>query len=139
MINPQWRELPMSRTSVHGPKGIRAIQVRLYCDKVYHRSGKNLFWSIKNSKEVWNKLKSRRFRASSLSTYNFSMPCTSLSHNPIKDKLNDVTERTFRREGSLYLACNGRNACFFIFSLPKSIEIIPYGHVSKYVKLSFFI
>ena len=29
-----------------------------YCEKVYERSGKNLFWSIKNSCEVLNKLKS---------------------------------------------------------------------------------
>ena len=39
-----------------------------YFEKVYERSGKNLFWSIKNSGEVLNKLKSRGFRATSLST-----------------------------------------------------------------------
>ena len=33
-----------------------------YCEKVYERLGKNLFWSIKNSGEVLNKLKSRGFR-----------------------------------------------------------------------------
>ena len=32
-----------------------------YCEKVYERFGKNLFWSIKNSCEVINKLKSRSF------------------------------------------------------------------------------
>ena len=46
-----------------------------YCEKVYERSGKNLFWSIKNSGEVLNKLKSRGFRATSLSTYDFSTLC----------------------------------------------------------------
>ena len=30
MINPQWLELPMSRTNSHGPKDVRAIEVRLY-------------------------------------------------------------------------------------------------------------
>ena len=30
-----------------------------YCEKVYERSGKNLFWSFKTSDEVLNKLKSR--------------------------------------------------------------------------------
>ena len=35
-----------------------------YCEQVYNRSGKNLFWSIKNSCEVLNKLKSGGFRAS---------------------------------------------------------------------------
>ena len=56
-----------------------------YCEKVYERSGKNLFWSIKNSGEVLNKLKSRGFRATSLST--FSTLYTTLLHNLIKEKL----------------------------------------------------
>ena len=83
-----------------------------YCEKVYERSGKNLFWSIKNSCEVSNKLKSRGFRASSLSTYDFSTLYTTLPHNLIKDKLVDLIGRTFQREGSLYIACNDKNAFF---------------------------
>ena len=35
-----------------------------YCTTVYERNGKNLFWSIKNSGEILNKLKSRGFLAS---------------------------------------------------------------------------
>ena len=57
-------------------------------------------------------LKSRGFRASSLSTYDFSNLYTTLSHNLIKDKLVDLIESTFQREGSLYIACNDRNAFF---------------------------
>ena len=30
MMNPHWLELPLSRTNFHGPKGVRAIEVRLY-------------------------------------------------------------------------------------------------------------
>ena len=30
MINPHWLRLPLSRTNFHGPKGVRAIEVRLY-------------------------------------------------------------------------------------------------------------
>ena len=30
MINTQWLELPMSWTIFHGPKDVRAIEVRLY-------------------------------------------------------------------------------------------------------------
>ena len=80
------------------------------CKKVYERSGKNLFWSIKNSCEVLNKLKSRGFLASSLSRYDFSTLYTILPHNLSKDKLVDLIERTFQREGSIYIACNDRNA-----------------------------
>ena len=39
-----------------------------YCTAIYERNGKNLFWSIKNSGEMLNKLKSRGFLASGLST-----------------------------------------------------------------------
>ena len=85
---------------------------------VYERSGKNLFWSIKNSGEILDKLKARDFNATSLSTYDFSTLYTTLPHNLIKDKLIDLIERTFQREGSPYLACNDRNA-FFTSEKPK--------------------
>ena len=83
-----------------------------YCEKVYERSGKNLFWSIKNSGEVLNKQKSRGFRATSLSTYDFSTLYTTLPHNLIKEKLINLIEWTFKREGSPYIACNERQAFF---------------------------
>ena len=83
-----------------------------YCTTVYERNGKKLFWSIKNSGEILNKLKSRGFLASSLSTYDFSTHYTTLSHNLIKEKLTELIEQIFNREGSLYLACNDKNAFF---------------------------
>ena len=86
--------------------------VIIYCEKVYERSGKNLFWSIKHSCEVINKLKSRGFRASRLSTYDFTTLYTTLPHNIIKDKIVDLTERIFQREGTLYIACIDRHALF---------------------------
>ena len=43
-----------------------------YSEKIYERSGKNLFWLVnENSCEVLHKLQSRGVRASSLSTYDF--------------------------------------------------------------------
>ena len=86
--------------------------VIIYCEKVYERSGKNLFWSIKNSGEVLNKLKSRGFRAPSLSTYDFSTLYTTLPHHLIKVKSINLIEWTFKREGSPYIACNERQAFF---------------------------
>ena len=68
--------------------------------------------SIKNPCEVINKLKSRGFRAASLSTYVFFTLYTTLPHNLIKDKLMDLIERIFQREGSLHIACNDRHAFF---------------------------
>ena len=43
-----------------------------YCEKGYEWSGKTLFWSIKKSGEILDKLKARDFNATSLSTHNFS-------------------------------------------------------------------
>ena len=75
-----------------------------------------MLWSIKNSGEVLSKLKSRGFRATSLSTYDFSTLYTTLPHNLIKEKLDDLIERVFKKfyinEGTLYLACNDRKAFF---------------------------
>ena len=89
-----------------------------YCKKVYGRSGKNIFCSIRNSGEILDKLKARDFNATNLSTYDFSTLYTTLPHDLIKDKLIDLIERTFQREGSPYLACNDRNA----FSIQKNLK-----------------
>ena len=65
-----------------------------------------------------DKLKARDFSATSLSTYDFSTLYSTLPHNLIKDKLIDLIERTFRREGCPYLACNDKKA-FFTSEKPK--------------------
>ena len=100
-----------------------------YCEKIYERSGKNLFWSIKKSGEILDKLKARDFNATSLSTYDFSTLYTTLPHNLIKNKLTDLIERTYQNEGSPYLACSDRNA----FLLQKNPKNIMHGRVKMYV------
>ena len=74
-----------------------------YCEKVYERSGNNLFWSIKNSGEILDKLKTRDFNATSLSTYDFSTLYTTLPHNLIEDKLIDLIEEPSREKALLTL------------------------------------
>ena len=87
----------------------------MYCEKVYERSVKNLLWTIKNSGEILNKLKAR----SSMRPICLLMLYTTLPHNLIKDKLIDLIERIFQREGSPYMACNDINA-FFTSEKPKT-------------------
>ena len=94
-----------------------------YCERDYERSGKNLFWSIKNSGEILDKLKARDFNATSLSTYDFSTLYTTLPHNLIKDKepsrekalltLHIVTEMHFLLQKNLkkYHAWSCQNVC----------------------------
>ena len=55
---------------------------------------------------------SKGFRATSLSAYDFSKLYTTLPHNLIKEKLINLIEWTFKREGSPYIACNERQAFF---------------------------
>ena len=62
-------------------------------------------------------------------TCDFSTLYTFLFYDLIKDKLIDLIERTFNREGSPYLACNGRNA----FLLQKNLKNIMHGLVKMYV------
>ena len=45
MINPQWLELPMSRTNLHGPKDVRVIEVFLcmkYASSVHAKKSPKL-------------------------------------------------------------------------------------------------
>ena len=58
--------------------------------KVYERSGKNLFWSVKiQVKYLIDKLKAKDSNATKFSKYEFSTLYTTLPHNLIKDKLID--------------------------------------------------
>ena len=102
-------ELPKLLTSCLTAVKNRVIRC---CEKVYERSGKNLFWSVKNSGEVLNKLRSRGFRATSLSTYDFCSLYTTLPHNLFEEKYINLIEWTFKREGSPYIAYNERQAFF---------------------------
>ena len=74
-----------------------------YCEKVYERSGKKLFWSIKNSGEILDKLKARDFNATSLSTYDFSTLYTALPHNLIKINLLILLKEPSREKALLTL------------------------------------
>ena len=64
---------------------------------------KKIFWTIKNSGGILNKLKYRGFLASGLSTYDFSTLYTTLPHNLIKEKLTELIEQIFNREGHFIL------------------------------------
>ena len=68
-------------------------------------------------------MKSRGFLASGLSTYDFSTLYTTLPHNLINEKLTELIEQTFNREGSLYLACNDKKSPFFTSEQPKRYKL----------------
>ena len=103
--------------------GNEKYQETMYCQEDIECSG-----------VILDKLKARDFNATNLSTYDFSTLYTTLPHNLIKDKLIDLIERTFNREGSPYLACNDRNTFF----LRKTLKITcMHGLVKMYVMRLF--
>ena len=114
---------------------LTAIKAKVikYCETVYERSGKNMFWPIKNSGEVLSKLKDIGYQATSLSTYDFSTLYTTLPHNLIKKKLLDLIERSgpsIKRKVSYTLLVMIRMR----FSLLQTIiKDITFGLVRMYV------
>ena len=81
-----------------------------YCEKVYERSGKDLFWSIKHSGEVLNKVE--RISCDQFVNLRFFHTLYHFAHNLIKEKLINLIEWTFKRECSPDIACNERQAFF---------------------------
>ena len=90
-----------------------------------------MFGSIEKSGEVLSKQKSRGFRATSLSTYDFSALYTTLPHYLIKEIILDLIERTFKKkfkkEGTFYLACNDK--AFFTSTDHRGDQLWPCQNV----------
>ena len=103
-----------------------------YCETVFESNGKNLFWSIKHSGEILNKLKSKGFLESIVSTNGFSTLHTTFAHNIIKEKLTELIKQTLNREGSLhfFIWLVMRNV---LFSLLNNSKYLNCGHVRKFV------
>ena len=112
---------------------LTAIKAKVikYCETVYERSGKNMFWPIKNSGEVLSKLKDIGYQATSLSTYDFSTLYTILPHNLIKENfLTWLSGPSIKRKVSYTLLVMIRKR----FSLRKTIiKDINFGLVRMYV------
>ena len=87
---------------------------------------------IGNSGEVLSKLKCRGFRATSLSTYDFSTLYTTLPHNLIKEKLLDLIEWTFKRALITMAHFIWPVMIEKHFSLPLTKVDIHFGHVRMY-------
>ena len=75
----------------------------------------NLIYSVIR---YFEKLKSGGFRATSLSTYDFSTLYTTLPHNHIKETFLDSIENAYKIEGTLYLACNDKTLSVIHFYRP---------------------
>ena len=57
-----------------------------------------------------------------MSTYGFSTLYTTLPHNLIKEKLPELVEYTFNREGSLYLTFNEKHTFILLLNNLKDLN-----------------
>ena len=69
-------------------------------------------------------MKSGGFLASGLYACGFSALCAALPRGLVGEKFTELIEQTFNREGSLYLACNDKNAFFLRRLRRRSIIIL---------------
>ena len=110
--------------------------------KTYEREGINYVWSMKNSTEFLNKLKTKGFQALTISTYYFSTLYTTLPHNLIRNQLVDLIENTFRREEVLYLPCKEERTFFAseehekynLWSCQKVTDVLIYSLDNIYIR-----
>ena len=73
---------------------------------VYSRSGINHMWILKNSKDLFDNLKSRSFsQVSSVKTFDFSTLYTTLPHDKLKTRLKETIHKAFsyRNYGSTFV------------------------------------
>ena len=63
-----------------------------------------------------------------MSTYDFSTIYATLPHNLTIEKLSELIEQTFNREGSLYLACNDKKNALLLLN---NLNDLNCGHVRK--------
>ena len=85
--------------------------------KIYYADGCGTCTCSLDKKKYLNVVREAHFLhkhclLSGVSTYDFSTLYTTLPHNLIKEILTELIEQTFNREGSLFLACNDKNAFF---------------------------
>ena len=89
----------MKELSIHLTNIMSAVKEgqQKYCETVYSRSGINHMWILKNSKELLDNLKSRSFsQVSSIKTFDFPTPYTTLPHDKLKTRLKEAIHKDFR-------------------------------------------
>lgn len=109
--------------SVHLTSALSAIKNHIiaYCETALINSGVNYLWSINNSIEVLQKIKSCS-NITNITTYDFSTLYTSLPHDKIKNKLKMLIKWTFNREGKQFLATRQNNSFFTNINYDKGFK-----------------
>ena len=77
-----------------------------YCKTIRERTGVNSMWIINNSLDVIRTLEEKQLSLTHVSTWDFSILYTSLSHARLKNQLHDLLERVFHTKGKSFIATN---------------------------------
>ena len=83
-----------------------------FCNKCFENTGINYFWSVKNSLEVLDKLRSVQVPYTSVDSYDFSTLYTTLPHALIKQKFSYLIKWSFEKSGCNFICCNSIKAFF---------------------------
>ena len=79
-----------------------------YCKTIYNRNGNNYFWSVDNSREVFDKLNIVN-NYSSINTYDFSTLYSNLPLDLVRNELFEMIDRYFdiiERKSNKYIVLN---------------------------------
>ena len=96
-------------------------------------------WTLKNSKDLLDNLKSRSFsHVSSVKTFDFSTLYTTLPHDKLKPRLKETIHKAFshRNDGSIFVVL-GYNSTYFSNKIQK--DKICYSEEQVISMLEFFI
>ena len=92
---------------------LQAIKTHVkYCLNFYDNSSVNLFWSIDNSLEVTNAIKSKRYTVSESNTFDISMLYTSLPLRLVKSKLLGLVKRLLPEKKTTFIVVSKKNDFF---------------------------
>ena len=76
---------------------------KIYCDRIKSYTGFNFMWIIQNSMELQDTLQKN---GRNLTTYDFSTLYTSIPHDKLKEKLNELITRAFKGMNKKYIKVN---------------------------------
>ena len=88
----------------------KCLTTIMHCNGIFRNTGIKCYWVIDNSQLVIELLMvtNSTFKAKSVSTFDFSTLYTTIPHDSIKDRINELIEKAFSKRDALYLSVQGR-------------------------------
>ena len=107
-----------------------------FANVVYEKSGFNVFWSVKNSLEVLDKLHAFAGIFDSVQSFDFSTLYTTLPHILIKEKLTHLIKWAFKKSDCQFICLNSYRS---FFSNEKHKNYVNWTYFDMIMSLEFLI